>query len=93
MKSAERGNSTSGVELANVSAHGIWLLIDGSERYLAFDDFPWFRDATIRQLGAIERPHPEHLHWPDLDVDLSIDSIVRPHAYPLVSNARTVGPT
>jgi hypothetical protein len=91
MKSGEP-ESTSGVELANVSARGIWLSIDGSEHYLAFDDFPWFRDATIRQLDAIERPNPGHLHWPDLDVDLSIDSIVRPHAYPLSSNARTTGP-
>jgi hypothetical protein len=85
MKSAEPGTSTSAVELANVSQHGLWLLIDAREHYLPFDLFPWFRAATIGQLSRIERPVPDHLYWPDLDVDLSMGSIERPEAYPLVS--------
>ena len=35
MKSARRGQSTSGVELSNVSQHGLWLLVDGHEAHLA----------------------------------------------------------
>ena len=85
MKSVEPGTSTSGVELSNVSQHGLWLLIDGAEHYLPFDEFPWFRHATIGQLCRIERPRSGHLHWPELDVDLSLDSIERPEAFPLVS--------
>ena len=85
MKSAEPGTSTSDVELSNVSQHGLWLFIDGQERYLPFDDFPWFRQATIEQLSRVERPSPDHLYWPALDVDLSLDSIERPEAFPLVS--------
>ncbi len=85
MKSAEPGTSTSGVELSNVSQHGLWLFIDGKERYLPFDDFPWFLQATIEQLSRVERPSPDHLYWPALDVDLSLDSIERPEAFPLVS--------
>jgi hypothetical protein len=88
MRSAEPGTSTSAVELANVSPHGFWLLIDDREHYLPFDAFPWFRDATIGQLSRVERPSREHLHWPDLEVDLTMDSIERPDAYPLVSRAR-----
>ena len=34
-----------------------------------------FRDATIGQLAAVERPAPPHLYWHDLDVDLSLDMI------------------
>ena len=79
--------STSTVELSNVSAHGLWLLVDERELYLPFDDFPWFRDATIAQLSKIERPAPGHLRWPDLDVDLALDSIDHPERYPLVSGA------
>jgi hypothetical protein len=70
-----------------VSPHGLWLLIDDREHYLPFDAFPWFRDATIGQLSRVERPTREHLHWPDLDVDLTLDSIERPNTYPLVSRA------
>ena len=85
MKSAEPGTSTSGVELSNVSQHGLWLFIDGQEHYLPFDDFPWFRQATIGQLTSIERPSPDHLRWPKLDLDLSLESIERPETFPLVS--------
>jgi Protein of unknown function (DUF2442) len=85
MKSVQPGTSTSGVELSNVSQHGLWLLIDGSEHYLPFDEFPWFRRATIAQLCRIERPSPGHLNWPELEVDLSLESIERPAAFPLVS--------
>ena len=48
--------NTSTVELSNVSAHGIWLLIDDRELFLPYDEFPWFRAATIAQLSSIERP-------------------------------------
>ena len=87
MRSAEPGTSISGVELSNVSQHGLWLLIDGGEHYLPFEAFPWFRDATIGQLSRIERPTKDHFYWPELDVDLSLDSIERPEDRPLVSRA------
>jgi hypothetical protein len=54
-----------------------------------FDAFPWFREASIGQLSRIERPTGDHLHWPDLDVDLTLDGIEHPDAYPLVSRARS----
>jgi hypothetical protein len=31
----------------------------------------------------LERPAPQHLRWPDLDVDLAVDSIAHPEHYPL----------
>ncbi len=36
----------SGVESANISRHGLWLLIDDEELFLSFDEFPWFKDAS-----------------------------------------------
>jgi len=73
------------VELANVSSHYLWRMIDDEELALPFDPFPWFRDATIAQLSAIERPSPDHLHWPLLDVDLTVPSIRDPAAARLVA--------
>jgi hypothetical protein len=35
----------------------------------------------------VERPSPHHLYWPQLDVDLALDSIEAPDRYPLVSRA------
>jgi hypothetical protein len=88
MRSAKPGASTSAVELANVSQHGLWLLIDAREHYLPFDVFPWVRDATIRQLSRIERPTRDHLYWPELDVDLTLDSIEHPEDHPLECRTR-----
>lgn len=73
------------MEVTNISRHGFWLLLDDRELFLAFDIFPWFRNAVVGQLLNVERPSDDHLYWPDLDVDLSIDSIERPERYPLIS--------
>ncbi len=73
--------------MSNVSVHGMWLLIDNRELYLPFEEFPWFREASIGALADIERPNERHLYWPQLDVDLTLDSVQDPARYPLVSQA------
>ncbi len=78
-----RGAAISAVEVANISATGVWLLLDDRELFLPFDEFPWFKKATVAAILHVERPTPEHLFWPDLDIDLTIDSIEHPERYPL----------
>ena len=85
MKSGKRGKPTSAVELSNVSPYGIWLLLDDKELFLSFKDFPWFADATINQLASVKIPNPGHVFWPELDIDISVESIKNPKRYPLVS--------
>ncbi len=79
------GSVTSAVEVTNISKHGLWLLIDDQEHLLPFQEFPWFKTATVQAILNVERPTPTHLHWPELDVDLSLDSIAHPERYPLTS--------
>jgi len=88
MKSALLGKSISEVEVTNISKHGFWLLLGGREFFLPFQEFPWFRDVAVRQLLNVELPHPHHLYWPDLDVDLAVESIEYPERFPLVSRKR-----
>jgi hypothetical protein len=85
MKSVAPGRSTSPVEVTNVSEHGFWLFIEERELFVAFRDFPWFKDASIRAITQVELPSPHHLYWPALDVDLAVESIEHPEKYPLVS--------
>jgi Domain of unknown function (DUF6429)/Protein of unknown function (DUF2442) len=85
MPSAKHGVSTSVVEVTNVSTHGLWLLIHDREIFLPFENFPWFREAAIGQIVHVELLSPQHLYWPDLDVDLELESILHPERYPLVS--------
>jgi hypothetical protein len=87
MKSATLGRSTSPVEVTNVSPHGFWLFVGEQELFVSFKDFPWFREASIRQISHVERPSAHHLYWPDLDIDLAVDSLTHPERYPLVSQA------
>ena len=89
MKSVPLGTNTSAVEVSNVSPHGFWLLIGGDELFVSFDKFPWFRDASIGQLTRVELPSPHHLRWPDLDIDLAVESIRSPEKFPLVSRPGT----
>ncbi|OHB80373.1 MAG: hypothetical protein A2W31_02170 [Planctomycetes bacterium RBG_16_64_10] len=88
MKSATRGDDTSRVEVSRISPHGIWLLLGSEELFLPFKEFPWFRDAPVGAVLHVERPQPHHLYWPDLDADLSVDSIYHPEKFPLISRKR-----
>ena len=88
MRSATRGEPISVVEVTNVSRHGFWLMLEERERFLSFKHFPWFRDVSIGELCNVELPQPKHLYWPDLDVDVAVESIDHPERFPLVSRAR-----
>ena len=85
MTSGLPGTSTSGAEVVGITRHGVWLLLDDRERLLPFEQFPWFRDASVKAILAVERPWPHHLYWPEMDVDLHVDSIDDPERYPLVA--------
>ena len=87
-KSARPGKRTSDVEVTNVSEHGFWLLLETEELFVPFEQFPWFKDVPLAKLSNVERPQPHHLHWPDLDVDLAVDSIRNPKNFPLISKVR-----
>jgi hypothetical protein len=81
------GTVTLAAEVTNVSKHCLWLLIGDEELAGPFSRFPWFKSATIEQLTNVERPTENHLYWPAIDIDLSVESIRKPESFPLVSKA------
>lgn len=89
MSPLAHGEATSDVEVTNISAHGIWLLAHGKERFLPYEDFPWFKDQTVKAITKVEEPAPGHYHWPDLDVDLTDEIIEHPEKYPNVATGMT----
>jgi len=91
-KSGGPGRHTSDVEVTNVSQHGLWIMLDERERFLSFDAFPWFRQATIGELTNVVLCAPGHLRWPALDIDVAVESIDDPDSYPLVSKATITRP-
>ena len=88
MKSATLGPGASPVEVTSVSAHGFWLFVGDRELFVSFKDFPWFRDATVREITNVQLPSSHHLYWPALDIDLAVESIEAPEKYPLVSTVQ-----
>lgn len=85
MKSESIGKIISEVEVLNISRHGFWLLVGTSEYFLDFESFPWFANASIKQLCAVELHHGDHLYWPEIDVDLDLDRVQYPQKYPLLA--------
>jgi hypothetical protein len=82
------GASTSGVKVTHVSQHGFWLLLKDEELSVPFAEFPWFKDVSIEQLSKVELPSENHLYWPQLDIDICVDSIRNPKAFPLISKEK-----
>jgi len=70
-------------EVTNISSHGFWILVDGKEYFLSYEQFPWFKDKTINEITKVEGFGNGHLYWEDLDVDLSLDMIEHPERFPL----------
>lgn len=77
------GKNISRAEIANISEHGIWLLVRKKEYFLAYDDYPWFKKATVEEILDVQFFHGFHLRWPRLDIDLELESLENREKYPL----------
>lgn len=83
MSSKTLGKNARAVEVTNISGNGIWLLADGKELFMSYEQFPWFKDAPVGKILNVEEPDAGHFYWPDLDVDLSVEIIEHPERFPL----------
>lgn len=83
MRLLKNGKNTLRAEITNISGHGFWMLFDGKEYFLPFGKYPWFKDATVSAISNVQVFHGHHFHWPDLDVDLSVEILNNPNRYPL----------
>ncbi len=86
--SSKRGKNTLRCEILGDTPFGTWLIFDGEEFYLNHHDFPWFRKASLEAVLNVKVQSKEHLFWPDLDVDLHVDSMRNPKAYPLKAKTK-----
>ena len=83
MRSLRNGRTTHPVSVGALSPRGFWLLLGERKLFLSFAQFPWFREFTLRELTGVRRPSPQHLRWPEFDIDLDVDAIEHPERYPL----------
>ncbi len=66
------------------------MLLENEELFLPFSEFPWFREASVGKIVHVERPSANHLYWPELDIDLAVESIRQPERFPLISTVGTI---
>lgn len=70
-----------------ISQHGIFLMVGDREMFLSYDKFPRFKDAPVSAVLNVQLAQPNHLYWPDLDIDLAVKSIDEPETFPLVAKS------
>lgn len=82
MSLQSHGTGTSTIEVTDISPQGIWVLARDEEIFLPFESFPWFKTASVESILKVEEQTPGHYYWPDLDIDLDLDSMRHPEKYP-----------
>jgi hypothetical protein len=83
MKSAKRGKNISEIEVQGISKFGVWLFVLGTEYFLSYEEYPWFKEARISEVMNVRLINENHIEWPELDVDLELESLENPEKYPL----------
>ena len=92
MRPSKHGANIS-VNIENITPFGLWLFVNGHEFFLSYQDYPYFKDQTIKAIQNVQLLHGFHLYWPDLDIDLEIDNLENPEKYPLKSKITKVLPS
>jgi hypothetical protein len=82
MKSEAGGKITLEAEVTQIDKQGIWLLIGEKEYFLTHEQFPRFRKATVDQIHNVQLINSRELRWPDLGIDLTVESIGQPEFVP-----------
>lgn len=82
MKSLKRGESIL-VSVENITPFGIWVYVKKKEYFLAYEDYPYFKEQTLGSIQNVQLLYGYHLYWPDLDIGLEVDNLEHPEKYPL----------
>ncbi len=84
MKSLKLGKNTSAkASVTGITKFGIWILVNDCEYYLNYEEYPWFKNSTVAEILNLKFKHGHHLIWPDVDVELELESLDHKEKYPL----------
>ena len=65
MKLETLGKNILTVEVTHISSHGIWILAENDEMFLDYENFPWFKDASVKQILNVQEPSHNHFYGPN----------------------------
>ena len=72
------------VSVLMINAQGMMLSVQGQDYFISYNRVPWLRNARISSALNVRMAGPNAIEWPELDVDLEIESLKHPERYPLV---------
>ena len=83
-RSVENNTNATSASVLMINNQGIMISVAGNDYFLSYNRVPWLKDATVRNILNIKMLGNNAVEWPDLDVDLEVDSLKHPERYPLV---------
>ena len=83
-KNSSRNTYDTLVNVLMINSQGIMLNVGGNDYFVSYNRLPWMKDATVKSVLNVQMAGKNAIEWPDLDVDLEIDSLKHPERYPLV---------
>ena len=87
---SKSNTSSTSVSVLMINAQGIMLSVLGNDYFLSYNRIPWMQDAPIRSVLNVQMSGSRAIEWPDLDVDLEIESLNHPERYPLIMKRNQV---
>ena len=84
MKSLNSGTNTLTNSVTAISKFGFWIICEEKEYFIAFDDYPAFRSASVESIFNMKSLSPRQLYWADIDVDIEVDALEKPEGFPLI---------
>ena len=72
------------VSVLMINSQGMMLSVLGQDYFVSYNRVPWLRDARVSSALNVRMCGQNAIEWPELDVDLEIESLKHPERYPLV---------
>jgi len=67
------GTVTFPIEVVQLTPYRVWIAYHDREFFLDHDLFPWFRNATAKEVFNAQEISTGHFYWPDIHVDLDLE--------------------
>ena len=87
MSALAHGSSSFEVVVTLRSAYGAWLGSRSKAFLMPYTAFPGFENQPAKSLLSVAGQFPVHFLWPDIDINLTAQSIEHPARLPLTAKS------
>ena len=76
------------VSVLMINDKGLMISVLGQDYFLSYNRIPWMRNASISDALNVQMCGRNAIEWPNLDVDLEIESLKHPELLVLYSHKK-----